>query len=62
MAHKRWLIEFSKPGVEVLITSRSNHYPLILNNEDHRNGKARRRVFRYEVKWALKNEGEQTIG
>lgn len=61
VAKKRWLSEFSTPEVEVLITSGLDQCPLILNSEDHNNGKAMRREFRYEAKWALEDDGEQVI-
>lgn len=59
-ANKRWLFEFSTLWLEVLITNRSNHCPLVLNNEDYSNGKMSRRVFKYEAQWALE-DGEQAI-
>lgn len=60
-ANKRWMFEFSTLGLEFLISSRSNHCPLVLNNEDYSNGKMRRRVFKYEAQWALEDDGEQAI-
>lgn len=61
VANKKWLTTFSNPGVEILTTSSLYHCPLILNNVDHNNGSVRRMIFRYEVKWALEEDGEQAV-
>lgn len=61
VANERWLTEFNKPGVEVLVTHRSDHCPLFLNNEDINARLTRRKIFRCKAKWALKDDGDQPI-
>lgn len=48
-------------GVETLLTSKFDHYQIVLNTEVINERKTRRKIFRYKAKWALEEDGEQTI-
>lgn len=60
VANKRWLTDFSSPGVETILTSRSDHLPSVLSTEDKRARKVRE-IIRFEAKWALEEDREGTI-
>lgn len=61
VANNNWLSKFSSPSVDALISKRSDHYSLLLNITDNSERRTRRRIFRCEAKWALKDDGEETI-
>lgn len=61
VANSRWLSNFSNPKVEVLHMSRSGHCPIFLTNDNIRERRRRWRIFRYEAKWVLEEDGEHTI-
>lgn len=61
VTNKQWLTAFSNPGMEILTTSNLDHCPLFLNTMAHIKGLGRRRIFRYEAKWTLEEDGEQAV-
>lgn len=61
VATRHWLEEYGNMEVEVLVSNSSNHCPLKFTIKEFAFHKQRQRIFRYEVKWALKEDGEQAI-
>lgn len=62
VANQKWLNEFGLSRVEVLASSRSDHLPIMFSIGEQIDWDATRKwVFRFKAKWALKEDGEQTI-
>lgn len=58
VANRLWMEEFDCSRVQVLLSSRSNHQPIIITTRGKYSGKKGRKLFRFEAKWALDKEGE----
>lgn len=57
--NKLWLNKFGCSSVEVLISKRSNHQPIMLTTrENFSHVTNKKKVFRFEAKWDLKEDGE----
>lgn len=62
VVYKLWLENFVDNRVEVLTTSTSDHLPILITTR-HKgfSSGSRKRPFRYEAKWAFKEDGEEVI-
>lgn len=62
MVHKLCLENFIDNRVEVLTTGTFDHLPILVTarHKGFSSG-SRKRPFRYEAKWALKEDGEEVI-
>lgn len=62
VANKMWLSKFGDVGIEDLVASSSNHHPILLTSKDKSYyGNHRRKVFKFEAKWAMEKDTGQTI-
>lgn len=59
--NRQWLDSVGNSGVKVLISSSSDHYSLLFSFLGPDNVFQLRKIFKYEAKWALEEDGEQAI-
>lgn len=57
-ANKKWLHVLDNLSVDVLTMGCFDHCPSFLNIVDHDGGLIKRRIFRYEAKRVLEEDGE----
>lgn len=61
VATRRWVEVFGNTGIEVLMAGSSDHCPVLFTVTNSIPYRQRKKIFRYEAKWALEEDGEQVV-